>query len=222
MAESYPAGEDLGFVALSLPTGGNIWLAAASIYALETHPNEEFTTVKTAGETLAVKEGPEQVFIAMKALEEDSEARHKKKHYEDSADHVVRWEVPVALEKERPLVILESDPWVPYLRERGVVLDFVSDDDEEGYDEAPSGLPEGPAPKVSVTSLPSDFGSHPDDAMFAAEWSQQEKVFTLGEYLRQRRAQRPEETFEEHLEDEFGTDIGDALDRARRRANGEE
>lgn len=218
MAESFTAGEDLGFVALSLPTGGSVWLAASSIYALETHPEEEFTTVKTMGETLGVSESPEAVFVAMQALQTDSQDRAVRKQRADAVDHVVRWKIPVELFKHDPVKMYESDEMVPLLQEAGHPVKGPAGSDE----------PDEPANTMQfprVSAIPSDFGAHPDDGTFATEWSKEESLssaITLGEYIRKRRLERPEETFEQALEDDIGYDMNDALDRARKRAEGRE
>lgn len=209
MPESFPAGEDLGFVALSLPTGGSIWLAASSIYALETHPEEDFTTVKTMGETLGVTESPEAVFVAMKALQTDSFERSKAQQQRDAVDHIVRWGIPVELFKHDPLHLVESDDLVPKLREAGHPVR-----DAEGYEQG-TAVPNA----TEAGTLPPDFGSHPRDAELATAWNKDDRGLTLASFIA---TGRIAPTLDEELEDDLGYDMSDALDEARRRAEQED
>ena len=121
MPESFAASEDLGFVALSLPTGGSIWLAAASIYAVETHPSEDFSMVKTMGESMGVVETPAQIFTAIEAIQRNTAQREQSLQVQKFVDHVRENSISVEIVEDDPVFLVESDDRAKALREIGYV-----------------------------------------------------------------------------------------------------
>lgn len=109
MAESFAASEDLGFVALSLPTGGSIWLAAASIYAVEVEVGENFSMVKTVGEAIGVTEAPEVIFQSIQGVERNSEKRAEERAVQKFVEFVRENNIDVQVVPDEPIVLAESD-----------------------------------------------------------------------------------------------------------------
>jgi len=191
MAESFAASEDLGFVALSLPTGGSIWLAAASIYALETHPQEDFTTVKTVGETLGVTETPEVVFNSIEAIQRNSANREKRRSVVEFVDFVSENGIKVYGEEDKDIQLYESDDRMKEVRSRGLAAN------DRGADR--------------LQASPVEFLNDDQfaDSLRAAGVQEVHVQQILG--------QRQETRFDQEAEEEFGDDLGSVMEQMRRR-----
>lgn len=62
----FPSGaESIGMIELTTTEGAKLWVVAASIYAIERNPSENFTVIKTMSEPLTVVETPDAVVYAI-------------------------------------------------------------------------------------------------------------------------------------------------------------
>jgi hypothetical protein len=159
MVESYAASEELGFVALTLREGGFIWLAAASIYAVEKNPTEDFSMVKTVGEPLGVLETPQQVFEAIEALQAANAKRGEERQVRKFVDWVHENSIQVTVVPDEEVTLVESDP-------RAKLLKFeqtVNGGDQVKDGERPNDIMGMLARGAHVHVLPGDFGARADD-----------------------------------------------------------
>lgn len=196
MPESFAASEDLGFVALSLPTGGSIWLAAASIYAIETHPSESFSLVKTVGESIGVVETPEAIFRAIEAGQRNSAQREQSREVQKFVDFVRENSIQVEIVSDDPVLLVESD-------ERAKLLQEV------GYPVGREGFPGAPAREKNEV----DFSRLSDESLEKLMRARGISDRAIDAVLESRR----EDRLREFAEPELGEDLSDAMERLRRR-----
>jgi hypothetical protein len=100
----------LGFVALTLREGGELWLAAASIYAVEKDPNEDFTMIKTVAEAVGVVESPGVIFDAIAQLEVNNNDRGRERHEQEFVQHVKENSIQVVGHEDDDIHLRYSDP----------------------------------------------------------------------------------------------------------------
>lgn len=146
MVESYASSEELGFIALTLREGGYIWLAAASIYAVEKNPQESFSMVKTMGEVIGVTEEPHVVFDRVKEIQANNEERFRlaaeereRESVREFVDWTEKWKVPVQIQKHEPVKVFESDERaIEYTRRReeAQILQRLASDGDGAADDA--------------------------------------------------------------------------------------
>ncbi len=75
MPERIETAEGLGFIGLTLRTGGDVYVVVSGIWAVEKDPNEEFTLVRTVSDSLAVVETPKRVFALIQEILDAQEAK---------------------------------------------------------------------------------------------------------------------------------------------------
>lgn len=241
MPESFASSEDLGMIALTLREGGDVWLAAASILAVEVAIGEGFTTVKTAvGETLGVNETPRVIFDTIEAIQRNAAQRAERRAVEEFIDFVTENEIDVTGRRDNPIELVESDERMKEIRRRGLAAnDFLSKEEADklreeqeaawrrerffatlkdlGMDEADAKKMLGVDEPVTGTAQSVDPDELSDDEYRAALRAQDVDAGTIETII----AQRADRRFESEAEQEFGEDLGSAMERLRRREGGE-
>ncbi|QGZ16791.1 hypothetical protein PBI_DEWDROP_144 [Microbacterium phage Dewdrop] len=208
MPESFASSEDLGHIALTLRAGGEIWLAAASIYAVEKDPKESFTLVKTMGEPIAVLESPRVIYDTIEAIQRNTETRAKEREATTFADWVQENEIEVYGTPDNPAVLVESDHRMKEIRRRGLAANEKGD----------------PLPSDFV---PADDPSEDDevdyDALSDEEMRQRLREQGIDDHnIESIMEHRSNERFERAAEQEFGEDLGSVMDDMRARDRREE
>lgn len=241
MVESFASSEDQGMIALTLREGGEIWLAAASVYAVEKDPNEPFTMVKTMGEPIAVTETPRVIFDTIEAIQRNSSNRAEQRMVDEFVDFVTENEIDVSGVRDRPIELLESDVRMKEIRRRGLATNEKLSKEEaeklrqeleaarkkEQFFEAMKhlGLSEddakallGVAPAETVEAVPTSPSEAQIDAMSDEEYRGHLRGSGVADdVIETIIVRRAEERFDQAAQEEFGEDLGSAMERLRER-----
>ncbi|AWN07817.1 hypothetical protein HOT31_gp147 [Microbacterium phage Hendrix] len=233
MVESFSSSEDLGMIALTLRTGGEIWLAAASIYAVEKDPKEDFTAVKTMGEMLGVVETPRVIFDTIEAIQRNAAHRAERRAVEEFVDFITENEIDVEGVRDSAITLLESDARMKEIRKRGLAKNELMTKAEEDRIRAEQ---EAAYKRERLQELVKDLGLSPADTAEILGLQVASPRFDGGDVdpdsltddqLRQKlRNDGLDDASIENIigyrhdnkiEDEFGSDLGDTLDQMRKR-----
>ncbi|QNJ56032.1 hypothetical protein SEA_RASPUTIA_142 [Microbacterium phage Rasputia] len=237
MVESFASSEDMGMIALSLREGGDLWLAAASILAVEVAIGEGFTVVKTAvGETYGVTQTPQVIFDTVEAIQRNTQHRAERRAVEEFIDFITENEIDVTGRRDNPIELLESDERMKEIRRRGLASnDLLTKEESErlrleqeeawrrerffatlkdlGMDESAAKKMLGVDETLTGTAESSPIDELSDDLYREALRNQGVDDDTIETIIERRR----DEAFEAEAEQEFGEDLGSAMERLRRR-----
>lgn len=235
MVESFAASEDLGFIALTLRAGGEIWLAAASIYAVESDPKEAFTLVKTMGEPIAVLETPRVIYDTIEAIQRNAQHRSERRAVEEFVDFITENEIDVNGVRDSPITLLESDDRMKEIRKRGLAAnDLLTKEEAEALEKEQEKTRKRQALLQTMENLglsteevreivapeekPSTSSGDDYDALNDEQFAQRLTEIGLDQHeIDNALAHRRSTRLDQVADREFGSDLGSVMDEMRQR-----